>query len=135
MKLSKLETFPNGFHEDPWHKLKQYTDARIAMGRVGCSIPTQELLKFQLSHAQAKDAVFHQLDTENMQARLRDLKFESLIVESKATDKEVYLKRPDLGRELSEQAQTQLTNYVQQHPQQYDVCIVVGDGLSARAIE
>ena len=103
------------FHEDPWHKLKQYTDARIAMGRVGCSIPTQELLKFQLSHAQAKDAVFHQLDTENMQARLRDLKFESLIVESKATDKEVYLKRPDLGRELSEQAQTQLTTYVQQH--------------------
>ena len=67
MKLSKFETFSNGLYEDPWHKLKQYTDERIAMGRVGCSIPTQELLNFQLSHAQAKDAVFHQLNIEDMQ--------------------------------------------------------------------
>ena len=75
MKLSKLETFENGFHADPWKKLKQYTDARIALGRVGCSIPTQELLQFQLSHAQAKDAVFQQFDVENMQSKLKKLNF------------------------------------------------------------
>jgi ethanolamine ammonia-lyase small subunit len=135
MKLSKLENFSNGLYEDPWHKLKQYTDARIAMGRVGCSIPTQELLNFQLSHAQAKDAVFHPLNIEDMQHKLADLKVQSLVVESKATNKEVYLKRPDLGRELQEQSQIQLTDYVKQNPQQYDICIVAGDGLSALAIE
>ncbi|MCX5468545.1 ethanolamine ammonia-lyase subunit EutC [Acinetobacter nematophilus] len=135
MKLSKFETFTNGLYEDPWHKLKQYTDARIAMGRVGCSIPTQALLNFQLSHAQAKDAVFHQLNVEDMQRKLTDLKFPSLVVKSKALNKEIYLKRPDYGRQLSQQSQTQLTEYVADHPQPYDVCIVAGDGLSARAIE
>ncbi|WP_287911259.1 ethanolamine ammonia-lyase subunit EutC [Acinetobacter sp.] len=135
MKLSKFETFTNGLYEDPWHKLKQYTDARIAMGRVGCSIPTQALLNFQLSHAQAKDAVFHQLNVEDMQRKLTDLKFPSLVVKSKAISKEIYLKRPDYGRQLSQQSQTQLMEYVADHPQPYDVCIVAGDGLSARAIE
>ena len=57
-------------HQDPWEKLREFTDARIGIGRVGTSIPTSELLKFQLSHAQAIDAVHFPLDTQAFKAQL-----------------------------------------------------------------
>jgi ethanolamine ammonia-lyase small subunit len=33
---------------DPWQTLKTLTPARIALGRVGTSLPTQEVLNFSV---------------------------------------------------------------------------------------
>ncbi|EPG37398.1 ethanolamine ammonia-lyase subunit EutC [Acinetobacter colistiniresistens] len=134
MKLSKDIQFPAQTHQDQWETLKQFTDARIAIGRTGCSIPTRALLDFQLSHAQAKDAVFQCLNVELLTEQLQQLGLNPIHVQSQAEHKELYLKRPDLGRLLAPQSVQQLQQ-TKQHQQGYDVCIVIGDGLSARAIE
>ena len=43
--------------DDPWLTLKRFTDARIGLGRSGAGMPTSEVLKFSMAHAQARDAV------------------------------------------------------------------------------
>jgi ethanolamine ammonia-lyase small subunit len=135
MKLGRDIQYPSSTHKDQWEKLKQFTDARIALGRAGCSIPTRALLEFQLSHAQAKDAVYQDMDVFHLSEQLQQQQLPSIHVQSNAANKEIYLKRPDLGRQLSSQSKDVLIKEYAENPQQYDVCIVVGDGLSARAIE
>lgn len=135
MKLISDETYTNDTHLDQWEKLKQLTDARIAIGRAGCSIPTQAMLEFQLAHAQARDAVYQELDTDALQDRLKSLGLASLVVQSKACDKQEYLKRPDYGRLLNQSSHQTLTDCKDSNSKSYDVCIVIGDGLSALAIE
>ena len=121
--------------QNAWEQLKQFTDARIALGRVGGSLPTKPSLEFQLAHAQAKDAVLKVLDVQALEEQLAKLDTDILHISSCAEDKDTYLKRPDLGRVLSESSRALLQQYQQQHQTKYDVLIVVGDGLSARAIE
>lgn len=137
MNLIPNDRFENNTHTDQWEKLKNFTDARIAIGRAGCSIPTRAMLEFQLAHAQARDAVYQDLDVEKLQDALKAMDLESLHVQSLATDKQLYLKRPDLGRFLDEDSKQALSEYQKQQKSttQYDVCIVIGDGLSALAIE
>ncbi|RSO52581.1 ethanolamine ammonia-lyase subunit EutC [Acinetobacter lactucae] len=135
MKLNRDIHYPSSTHQDQWEKLKQFTDARIALGRAGCSIPTHALLEFQLSHAQAKDAVYQTLDVSYLTEQLTQRQLQSVHVQSNAPNKEIYLKCPDLGRQLSTPSKDALSKKYAENPKLYDVCIVVGDGLSARAIE
>jgi ethanolamine ammonia-lyase small subunit len=116
--------------KNPWNALRQFTNARIALGRAGNSLPTAPLLAFNLSHAQARDAVHHPLDTDVLHEQLRAQSFSTLDVHSAAPDREHYLRRPDLGRRLSDESRAALGQLTIDSP---EVVFVIGDGLSAFA--
>lgn len=116
--------------KNPWNALRQFTNARIALGRAGNSLPTAPLLAFNLSHAQARDAVHHPLDTDVLHEQLRAQNFKTLDVHSAAPDREHYLRRPDLGRRLSDESREALKQLTVDSP---EVVFVIADGLSAFA--
>ena len=108
--------------EDSWTQLRELTAARIALGRAGHSLPTRELLAFQLAHARARDAVWKPLDPTAFAA------FDPVILNSAARDRATYLRRPDLGRRLALESASRL-----QHGD-WDAVLIVADGLSATAV-
>lgn len=127
---------------NPWDKLREFTSARIALGRSGNSVPTDELLSFQLDHAQAMDAVHCTLNVDSLVTQLSDsysiLKQTlepPVVVTSKVTDRFMYLQRPDLGRQLDEASWNTLEAIGKEHNTELDLAIVIADGLSSVAIQ
>src|SRR5437016_5050215 len=86
--------------QNPWQHLRELTAARIALGRVGHSLPTRELLDFQLAHARARDAVHCALDVHGLLADLDQRGLARVALRSAVPDRAAYLRRPDLGRQL-----------------------------------
>ncbi|AKJ32178.1 ethanolamine ammonia-lyase subunit EutC [Caldimonas brevitalea] len=117
---------------DGWAAWRSLTPARIALGRVGASLPTDQLLAFGCAHAQARDAVHLPLDVAALTARLQALGLPVLTLHSAAPDRATYLLRPDLGRRLDAPSVALLE--AQASPG-CDLLLVVGDGLSSAAIE
>lgn len=113
--------------DNPWQALRRHTQARIALGRSGVSLPTSAQLAFQLAHAQARDAVHLELDTQALASREPG----SIGLHSAAATRAIYLQRPDLGRRLDEASRAQLADGAQG----VDLALVACDGLSALAIE
>lgn len=123
-----------------WRVLRQFTDARIGLGRAGVSLPTQELLKFQLAHAQARDAVHFPLDVKRLVEDLCESSMalpgkSPLLLKSQAEDRLSYLQRPDLGRSLSQESLESLARHSAGDQGEPDVAIVIVDGLSSSAIQ
>jgi ethanolamine ammonia-lyase small subunit len=125
---------PNSVISSPLQSLRQFTDARLALGRAGTSLPTAAHLDFQLDHARARDAVHRPLNVEEMRAGLRSIGLEPVVVHSAAPDRATYLQRPDLGRRL-ESASRAYLEQIRSREARCDVSLVVADGLSARAVE
>jgi ethanolamine ammonia-lyase small subunit len=122
----------NAIRHDPWTELRRHTPARIALGSSGDSLPTDELLRFGVAHAQARDAVHLAMDAEGLRGELRKHGFNDVLeLESAAPDRPTYLRRPDLGRQLSARSRQVLGDM---HVASCDVLCVVGDGLSATAV-
>jgi ethanolamine ammonia-lyase small subunit len=84
------------------------------------------MLDFQLAHARARDAVHYPLDSG---ALVRELGG-GIVVKSAARDRAEYLRRPDLGRQLSDQSRA----LAEAHRGEYEVAFVIADGLSALAV-
>lgn len=122
--------------DNPWRRLRAFTDARIGLGRAGISLPTSELLAFQLSHAQARDAVHCPLDVPALCTALAELPMplgQPLQLHSQAVDRQTYLQRPDLGRRLDEASRELLIAQATEQPS--DLAIVIVDGLSSLAVQ
>ena len=111
-------------------RLRDYTMARVELGRTGASVPTRALLEFQLAHAKARDAVHLPLAVNSLVVELKQKRLESITVASAARDRDEYLRRPDLGRRLSGDSRERLSAL----RAEYDASIVIADGLSALAV-
>jgi ethanolamine ammonia-lyase small subunit len=107
--------------------LMQSTPARIGIGRTGTRYPTGAWLLFQSDHAVTQDALMREVD-ENLLDELGLFSVQTRITGGK----EEYLLRPDLGRQLSAEAVSQIRERCTPNP---NIQICVGDGLSAFAIE
>ncbi len=115
--------------------LRDYTGARVGLGRTGSSLGVRDMLDLQLAHARARDAVHQSLDLALLLNTLmefepvRQRRLSPLLLESTARDRATYLRRPDLGRKLSQESEEKL------HSSDCDVVFVLTDGLSARAVQ
>jgi ethanolamine ammonia-lyase small subunit len=103
------------------------TSARIGVGRAGPRYNTASLLLFQGDHAVTQDALYRDIDPK----LLAD--FNLFTVQTNVTGgKEEFLLRPDLGRQLSPEARSTIAEKCVKNP---NIQLVIGDGLSAAAIE
>ncbi|HEY2039815.1 MAG TPA: ethanolamine ammonia-lyase subunit EutC [Edaphobacter sp.] len=116
--------------------LRDLTPARVSLPTTGNSIATDEILNFELAHAQARDAVHAVLHLPSFAQRvvselpiLGQTSIAVIQVRSNAPDRAAYLRHPNLGRTLHPDSVAQL------RPASNELAIVVADGLSALAIE
>ncbi|GLK78778.1 ethanolamine ammonia-lyase subunit EutC [Methylopila turkensis] len=114
---------------DLWSPLRAATSARVGLGRSGDAQPLRAVLEFQQAHAKARDAVHLPLDVDALTAELGPHRV--VQVESAAADRSTYLRRPDLGRRLDEASAEALDA----EEKGFDVVFVIGDGLSATAVQ
>jgi ethanolamine ammonia-lyase small subunit len=109
--------------KDPFARLRGATPARIGLARSGQALTTPPMLELQLAEARARAAVFTELDVAGLQAALGDA---CVVVKSAAESREIYLRRPHLGRTLAPGAPPLRRLDI-------DLAIVIADGLSAAA--
>ena len=106
-------------------QLQRSTGARVGVGKVGVRPTTGAYLRFLADHARSKGTVFREVPTEWLD------KNNLWSLRSRATDKNEYLTRPDLGRLLDPEGLAELQRR-RQIPCQ--VQVVLSDGLSTDAL-
>lgn len=106
-------------------RMKSHTSARIGVGKAGARLKTATMLKLRADHAAARDAVFKDVGKEYID------KLGLSEVKTLCQDKNEYLTRPDLGRQLEPK---ELEKIVSIAGTGCDVLIYASDGLSSTAI-
>jgi ethanolamine ammonia-lyase small subunit len=112
-------------------KVRAQTPARLLAGRSGAAYRTNTQLELREAHAAARDAVRAEL---NLFTDLGDdvvRKWSLFEICSRATSKDEYLLRPDLGRHLNDASRAEVNRRCTRG---HDLQIVVGDGLSVTAV-
>ncbi|NRQ53259.1 ethanolamine ammonia-lyase subunit EutC [Brevibacillus sp. HD1.4A] len=117
---------PNPQWKEGLDELLTSTPARIGVWRTGVRPLTKTMLQLRRDHAAAVDAVYGEVRQEVLD------QFSLFTVETQYDNTENYLKRPDMGRILTDEGVRLLQERCQKKPQ---VQIVVSDGLSASAVD
>ena len=107
-------------------RMKKKTTARIGVGRAGPRLNTRTMLTLRADHAKARDAVFLDAPGELIE------KLGLFTVQTKCAEKNQFLTRPDLGRQLSEEGARAVKERCAPNP---DVQVFLADGLSSTAVE
>ncbi len=126
MDLRKLYLTEKPQNADAYRALKARTPARLGSGRAGARYKTLTMLRFRADHAAAQDTVFAQVPPEFAKGH------GYIPVQTRCTDKDEYLTRPDLGRVFDEENAAIIRNA---YPTPPKVLLVVGDGLSSAAVQ
>ena len=107
-------------------RMKKKTTARIGVGRAGPRLNTRTMLTLRADHAKARDAVFLDVPAAFIQ------RLGLFTVQTKCVEKNQYLTRPDLGRQLSEEGARTVRERCEKN---VDVQVLLADGLSSTAVE
>jgi ethanolamine ammonia-lyase small subunit len=121
---------PSGELPEVVRKVRARTPARLLVGRAGGAYRTNTQIELREAHAAARDAVraaFHPLQLFGSDFVNR---WTLLETRTKATNKDEYLLRPDLGRQFDDASRAELQNC----PKNADLQIAIGDGLSVTAV-
>lgn len=111
---------------DALMRMKRKTTARIGVGKVGARLNTQTMLTLRADHAKARDAVFVDVNHKVIE------ELGLFTVQTACEDKNMFVTRPDMGRQLSQEAIRVLRERCVKNP---DVQIYAADGLSSTAIQ
>lgn len=113
-------------NKEEYLKYKAKTPARLGIGRAGLRMKTEPLLRYRADHAVAMDAVFSDV-SEDFLKEMNLKTYQTL-----CDNKDVFLTRPDLGRNFSEETLAEMKKDCENNPA---VQVYVSDGLSSTAIE
>jgi ethanolamine ammonia-lyase small subunit len=123
---SGLSTWP-----DLIEKIRARTPARVLADRTGAAYRTATQLHLRQDHAAARDAVRAEFEFKRDLGADFVAQWKLFSVSTMASSKDEYLRRPDLGRRLDENARAQMLALC---PLNANLQIVIGDGLSVTAV-
>ena len=112
-------------------KIRARTPARVLVDRAGAAYKTGTQLELREAHAAARDAVRTEFDLERDLGAEFVQRWKLFTVSTQAANKDEYLLRPDLGRQLSQAGRDLVLQHCSSQP---DLQIVIGDGLSVTAV-
>jgi ethanolamine ammonia-lyase small subunit len=112
-------------------KIRARTPARVLADRTGAAYRTGTQLQLRQDHAAARDAVRDEFEVNRDLGAEFAERWKLFCVSTMVASKDEYLRRPDLGRLLDENARSLLATRCVSYS---DLQIVIGDGLSVTAV-
>lgn len=107
-------------------ELKGYAPCRLGIGKAGARYKTAPSLQFRAAHAAAQDAVFSDVDQDYIDG------LGLFTLQTQCDNKDIFLTRPDLGRQLCEESVEVLKKNADMGA---TVQLYVSDGLSSAAVQ
>src|SRR4249920_1627499 len=114
----------SGRWPDLIERIRARTPARVLAERSGAAYRTNTQMELREAHAAARDAVRAELDLQRDLGSAFIQRWNLFDVTTLAGNKDEYLLRPDLGRRLSEESRTRLSDLCSKGN---DLQLVIGD--------